>query len=217
MRMRYFGAHRSALEMLANLLIGVDEQNDPQLPPQLPTFFRHSKKERKNHRRAVRRERRRQPGYVPPLPTIVAYGDGRLRPSMRGYEPTPVEFIKVGVIQIEICGYVQIIAGYRRNVYPYRWCRHCERGIDENGENVLGRVIDRDLNAANNIGRVFTAYINSNGDPNSRPLYLRRPANQNQHIDAQMQEEELVQEEIASDEEEILEGLHEGQGAQAGE
>ena len=28
MRMRYFGAHRSALEMLANLLIGVDEQND---------------------------------------------------------------------------------------------------------------------------------------------------------------------------------------------
>ncbi|KAI7851834.1 hypothetical protein BDC45DRAFT_559213 [Circinella umbellata] len=108
-------------------------------------------------------------------------------------------------------------AGYRRNVYPYRWCRHCERGIDENGENVLGRVIDRDLNAANNIGRVFTAYINSNGDPNSRPLYLRRPANQNQHIDAQMQEEELVREEIASEEEEILEGLHEGQGAQGGE
>ncbi|KAG2225032.1 hypothetical protein INT45_003232 [Circinella minor] len=145
MRMRYFGAHRSALEMLANLLIGVKEQND---------IFK--KKERKNHRRAVRRERRRQPGYVPPLPTIVAHGDGRIRPN-------------------------------------------------------------RDLNAANNIGRVFTAYINSNSDPDSRPLYLRRLANQKQHIDAQVQEEELVREEIASEEEYILEGLREGQGAQGGE
>ncbi|KAI7858354.1 hypothetical protein BDC45DRAFT_565710 [Circinella umbellata] len=133
MHMQYFGAHRSALEMLVNLLIGVDEEND---------------------------------------------------------------LIKIGVIQIEIRGYVQTIAGYRRNVYPYRWCRHCERGIDENGEDLLGRVKDRDLNAANNIERVLTAYINSNGDPDSRPLYLRRPANQNQHIDAQMQEEELVREKL---------------------
>ncbi|KAI7847059.1 hypothetical protein BDC45DRAFT_527284 [Circinella umbellata] len=212
MHMRYFGAYRSALEMLANLLIGVDEQND-----------------------VFRRERRRQPGYMPPLPTIVAYGDGRLRPSMRGYEPTPVETFRAVLacrtlviltnepytsIMCFICHSrtVSLVhqsrgdpdrdmwictnhrkqkvrrttgnnrkgrkilwccdeennpltrtsqcpdrvcaAGYRRNVYPYR----CE--------NVLGRVIDRDLNAANNIGRVFTAYINSNGDPNLRPLYL---------------------------------------------
>ncbi|KAG2227916.1 hypothetical protein INT45_002154 [Circinella minor] len=64
--------------------------------------------------------------------------------------------------------------------------------------------------------RAVKIYQVVNGDPDSRPLYLRRPANQNQHIDAQMQEE-LVREEIASEEEEILEGLHEGQGAQGGE
>ncbi|KAI7854944.1 hypothetical protein BDC45DRAFT_584571 [Circinella umbellata] len=102
-----------------------------------------------------------------------------------------------------------ICTNHRRNIYPYRWFDSCERGIDENGENVLGRVMGGDLSAANNIGQVFAAYINRNGDPDSRPLYLRGTANQKHHIHAQMQEEEVVREEI-------LERLHEGQGAQGG-
>ncbi|KAI7848641.1 hypothetical protein BDC45DRAFT_561472 [Circinella umbellata] len=110
----------------------------------------------------------------------------------------------IEVIQTKICGYEQIIAIGALYIHI--------SGVDIVYEELtrMGSL----LNAVSNIGRVFTAYINSNGDPNSRPLYLRHSANRNQHIHVQLQKEELVREEIAREEDEILEGLHEGQEAQ---
>ncbi|KAI9274774.1 hypothetical protein BDA99DRAFT_601881 [Phascolomyces articulosus] len=78
-------------------------------------------------------------------------------------------------------------------------CASCGQEGHLQGRN-QGRLIDRDLNATNNIGTIFMAYVNSNESLNSRPVHLRR-AQKLQGINDQLHEQELESDdEFKSDE-----------------
>ncbi|KAI9498097.1 hypothetical protein BDB00DRAFT_867751 [Zychaea mexicana] len=170
-RMTMFGARRAALETLANRLLNLTQNDDPPLP-----FFNKTlKAERKSIRRAPRRERRRVSSVQGPqeLPTIVAYGDGRSKPNMKGWESVSVESYRAVLARralvILIDEYLTKLRIRRTTatVGDGRAIQHC---IDADG-NVLHRtsqcdnlevlrgwrreLIERDFNAATNIGRII--------------------------------------------------------------
>ena len=58
-------------------------------------------------------------------------------------------------------------------------------------------MLDRDINGARNIGRILLAYIESNGDVNSRPLALSRGNNRRALVD--VNDDEFDQDEEQQD------------------
>ncbi|KAG2206207.1 hypothetical protein INT45_000990, partial [Circinella minor] len=221
----------------------------------LPFFNSTSKEERKQHRRQFRRPRRPHPGYSFEDHTIVGYGDGRFKSSMKTYEPLPVETFRAvlarrtlvvledeyrtsvvcsyddsrtrmfraaeGSVQVcrehrkrrirrihengnnsrrqcwclddekdnlvptSQCDNAQDAVGFRRNVYALKFCDECDL------------LLDRDINGARNIGRILLAYIESNGDVNSRPLALSRGNNRRALVD--VNDDEFDQDEEQQD------------------
>ncbi|KAI9491737.1 hypothetical protein BDB00DRAFT_930305 [Zychaea mexicana] len=135
------------------------------------------------------------------LQSPVTYGDGSFPSSMKGLEPLPIEG-GIGPSHTgNACGPV-FHKYYLFGLPQQDSVVSTSKEADENGQPRVGRLIDRNLNAGSNIGRIITAYTDTDGDPNSRPPILRRPNYRNRVIDNVLQEEELQEDVVASDEEE---------------
>ncbi|KAG2217035.1 hypothetical protein INT45_003991 [Circinella minor] len=138
-----------------------------------PTFHflgRTSKAERKAFRRQHRRPHRPFLRYRLEDHCLIGYRDERFRPSMQGHAPVPVETLRA-VLAYEHgealnptsrCDDLVDVVGYRRNVYTLKFCEVCHL------------LLNHDLHGGRNIGRILLAYIQSNGDINSRPAALSR-------------------------------------------